>query len=143
MRMPELRELLPIGYAAGSACVAVMLLKTLPMGRFLLLLDRRVLSLPKHEPALYGRIAIAVTRRVPRLGVGECLLRSILLYRMLRAAGYLPSLVIGVSRDGGTLRSHGWIELADEPLCEPEDPRIRYQTTLRHEAEQSHYLTAL
>lgn len=71
MRVPELRELLPIGYASGSAYLAVLLLKTVSLQRFLLLLGCCLLSLPKHEPELYGRIAIAITRRTMRLGVGS------------------------------------------------------------------------
>lgn len=134
MRVPELRELLPITYAGASAYLAVALLKTLSLQQFLLLLDRWLFFLPRYEPELYACIAIAVTRRTLRLGVGECLLRSVLLYRMLKAARYMPVLVIGVNLNEGVLHSHGWIELSGEPLCEQQDPRLLYQTMLRHEA---------
>ncbi len=42
---------------------------------------------------------------------GPCLLRSILLFWLLKARGGQPKLLIGVNKKNGNLNSHAWIEL--------------------------------
>ena len=49
---------------------------------------------------------------------GNCLERSLLLYRFLGEAGAAPRLVMGVNREGTTLGGHAWVELDGEPLAD-------------------------
>lgn len=47
---------------------------------------------------------------------GNCLERSLVLYRFLGEAGAEPRLVMGVNRAGGAVGGHAWIELDGEPI---------------------------
>jgi hypothetical protein len=49
---------------------------------------------------------------------GNCLERSLVLYRFLAEVGAEPQLVMGVNAAGGTVGGHAWIELDGEPLEE-------------------------
>jgi hypothetical protein len=49
---------------------------------------------------------------------GNCLERSLVLYRFLGEAGAEPTLVMGVNKAGGMVGGHAWIELDGEPIEE-------------------------
>jgi len=46
----------------------------------------------------------------------NCLERSLVLYRILSSEGIDPSLVLGLSRAGGHVAGHAWIELAESQM---------------------------
>lgn len=49
---------------------------------------------------------------------GNCLERSLLLYRLLSQAGADVSLVMGVRRDAAAVAGHAWVELDGRPLAD-------------------------
>ena len=49
---------------------------------------------------------------------GNCLERSLVLYRFLGEVGASPTLVMGVNRDQAKVGGHAWVELDGEPLAE-------------------------
>lgn len=64
---------------------------------------------------------IDVIRRVVGTGgrlivSANCLERSLVLYRLLSHAGAEPTLVLGVRRDGSSLKGHAWVALDGAPF---------------------------
>ncbi len=51
----------------------------------------------------------------------NCLERSLVFYRLLLRAGAAPVLVLGMRRDGSTLKGHAWVALDGEPFEVSED----------------------
>jgi hypothetical protein len=49
---------------------------------------------------------------------GNCLERSLVLYRFLGEVGAAPGLVMGVNKEGAAVEGHAWIELDGEPLAD-------------------------
>lgn len=50
---------------------------------------------------------------------GQCLARSLVLYRALSRRGANPTLVIGFRRDRESVMGHAWVEVDGAPLDEP------------------------
>ena len=57
----------------------------------------------------------AAANRMPG-GVGRCLVRSMVLCRLLLAHGYAAKLALGVRIQGAELQSHAWVELDGVPV---------------------------
>lgn len=80
---------------------------------------------PAGTPVRAARIAYLAdlvyrTEHVERHG--NCLERSLVLYRYLGAAGAEPQLLVGLRRDGQSAPGgHAWVTLAGEPVGEPPD----------------------
>lgn len=86
-------------------------------------------------PESVARTAGAVVRRLPRLGVGECLLRSLVIYAMLRPQRQVEIefvLGAGPADEAGRPALHCWIEAAGRPLLETADPYACFQVLWRH-----------
>ena len=49
---------------------------------------------------------------------GNCLERSLVMYRFLAQAGARPQLVMGVSTSTAGVKGHTWVELNGEPLLD-------------------------
>ena len=49
----------------------------------------------------------------------ECLPRSIVLSKMLRARGYQASTIIGIAKEDHSLASHAWVEVNGQMIGEP------------------------
>lgn len=49
---------------------------------------------------------------------GNCLARSLVVYRYLSGASFLPELVVGVRRDGGGVVGHAWVVVDGRPVAE-------------------------
>ena len=117
---------------ALTALLPVMI-KFLPVPRVLSAIEptkrRRDCSLTVHELA---HIAHAMSRRWPRFGVGECLVRSFVLYNLLRRFGYNPVLVIGGRLAKSDLDCHSWIEVDGKPLCESNNPNMNFKVLYVH-----------
>lgn len=56
-----------------------------------------------------------------RAAHGDCLHRSLLLYRELSAAGADPVLVVGFRRGDGGVTGHAWVVVDDCPVVEAAD----------------------
>jgi hypothetical protein len=104
------------------------MIKLLPVPQVLSVIEsrkrRRDCSLTVYELA---HIAKAVSRRWPRFGVGECLIRSLVLYNLLSRFAYDPVLVIGGRLAKDDLDCHSWIEVDGEPLCESNNPHRSFK----------------
>ncbi|MGQ9897116.1 MAG: lasso peptide biosynthesis B2 protein [Acidobacteriota bacterium] len=95
--------------------------KTLP--EVLNYLDRMPVraSVGGISPEAIAQTARAVVRRLPRFGIGECLLRSLVIYAMLRPQRWANiSFVLGAGAldDQGRPALHCWIEVNGQPLLE-------------------------
>ena len=55
-----------------------------------------------------------------------CLRRSLLLWWLLRRDGIETVLRVGVSRDGGALHAHAWVEYLGRPLNDADDVALRF-----------------
>jgi hypothetical protein len=62
---------------------------------------------------------------------GPCLIRSLLLFWLLKVRGEHAELLIGVRKDGPIFNSHAWIESDGKILGENEDGPLRFSTLLR------------
>jgi hypothetical protein len=118
------------------AALVSLMVKALPLPRVISMLQSRgrfgTSSLEAHELA---RIARAAARVGPRFGVGECLVRSLVLYHLLRRAAYNPVLLIGARLCNGEFDGHCWIEVDGKSLCEFNDPRHVFKLVYRFEAQ--------
>ena len=70
------------------------------------------------------RLTQGVLRRTHRRA--SCHPRSLVLFHVLSGWGYPVALQYGVRKTGGRLEGHAWLDLAGEPLGEPQDPRPLY-----------------
>ena len=68
-------------------------------------------------------VAIAAGRGPVR---ASCLRRSLLLWFLLRRDGVETILRVGVSREGGTLHAHAWVEYRGRPLNDADDIAARF-----------------
>jgi hypothetical protein len=116
------------------AAIVPLMVKVLPLPRVLSILQLTGRyggsSFKAHELA---RIARAVVRIGPRFGVGECLVRSLVLFHLLRSAAYKPVLFIGARLSDGRFDGHCWIEVDGRSLCEFNDPRQFFKLVHRFE----------
>jgi len=128
MRLPQAREIYPLVRSGALIILLPAMIKLLPVQRVLSAIEprkrRRDSSLTVHELA---RIANAISRRGPRFGVGECLIRSFVLYNVLSRFAHDPVLVIGGRLAKDDLDCHSWIEVDGEPVCEFNDPRRTFK----------------
>jgi len=61
----------------------------------------------------------------------NCLQRSLLLYRLLSAAGADPELVVGLHEHDGKIMGHAWVLVEGKSLVEPEPALLRFSPVLR------------
>jgi hypothetical protein len=81
---------------------------------------------PSRPPAPEREIRIAELARVVyrsqhKSRSGNCLERSLVLYRYLSGAGADPELLVGVRRGEEEVRGHAWVTLHGAPVEEPPD----------------------
>jgi hypothetical protein len=69
------------------------------------------------DPASVQRIA-GFVRRLSRPG-GNCLARSLVLYRFLSREGADPRLTLGLRQSGTALVGHAWVTVGDLPVLGP------------------------
>ena len=122
MRVPKVREIPVVLRSCILAAIVPVMVKALPLPRVLSLLEPRKRVQSSCDPYELARIVSAAVRLGPRFGVGECLVRSLVLYNSLRRAAYAPLLVIGGRLSDDRFEGHCWIEIDGKPLAEPNDP---------------------
>ncbi len=66
-----------------------------------------------------------------RIADRDCLQRSLLLYRLLSAAGADPELVVGFREQDGKIIGHAWVLVDDMSIVEPESDLVRFSPVLR------------
>jgi hypothetical protein len=79
------------------------------------------------------RLAANVLRlsKLLRIADRDCLQRSLLLYRLLSAAGADPELVVGFREQDGKIIGHAWVLVDDMSIVEPESDLVRFSPVLR------------
>src|SRR5947208_15606769 len=96
MRVPPVREIYPVLHCTTLAAILPLMIKYISIPRVLALMEpRKGYSNPSVNAYALARIAGSVVRRCPRFGIGECLLRSLLLYNLLLKFAYRPVLMLG------------------------------------------------
>lgn len=115
--------------------VLPLLLKLLSLPALLRLLDPGVRSRPTSDPAQLER-RILLARRLLSRQHGpfrqSCLRRSIVLLRHLRGCGFPVTILFGISKPGGNLDGHAWLELDGQPIAETNGPQARYRVIYRY-----------
>lgn len=88
-------------------------------------------------PLLHGRydwtrlVALADLATRMTHGQGRCLVRSLLVFWLLKARGEPAELVIGVCKEASALNSHAWIESQGKVMADSPDGVGRFATLLR------------
>jgi hypothetical protein len=79
------------------------------------------------------RLAANVLRlsKLLRIADHDCLQRSLLLYRLLSAAGADPELVVGFRAQDGKIIGHAWVLVDDVSIVEPQSDLVRFSPVLR------------
>jgi transglutaminase superfamily protein len=101
--------------AFGWLCVLPVLKRTLPLERLV-----RLMSLPSRGTARdrgHEQRTILIVSRLSRASGGNCLERSLVLYRYLAQANADPHLVVGMARPDEYL-GHVWVTVDGQPLLE-------------------------
>ena len=86
-----------------------------------------------RDPVAERRLAANVLRlsKLLRIADRDCLQRSLLLYRLLSAAGADPELVVGFREQDGKIIGHAWVLVDDMSIVEPESDLVRFSPVLR------------
>jgi hypothetical protein len=66
-----------------------------------------------------------------RIADRDCLQRSLLLYRLLSAAGADPELVVGFREQDGKIVGHAWVLVDEVSIVGPESDLVRFSQVLR------------
>ena len=74
---------------------------------------------PAHAGARLGRAVVRTLRPLP--ADSRCLVRALVLTRLLARRGIPSSVVLGV-RGGGEFEAHAWVEYGEIPLLAPAGP---------------------
>jgi len=74
---------------------------------------------------------VLLLSKLLRIADRDCLQRSLLLYRLLSAAGADPELVVGFREQDGKIIGHAWVLVDDMSLVEPESDLVRFSPVLR------------
>jgi len=124
MREPRPRDISVLLRSGALAMVVPIMVKVLPLPRVISMLEPAgCVREPSYGADDLARIADAVARRGPRLGVGQCLVRSLVLYNLLRRFAYDAVFLIGGRLFEGRLDCHSWIEIDGKSLYECHNPR--------------------
>jgi Transglutaminase-like superfamily len=86
-----------------------------------------------RDPVAERRLTANVLRlsKFLRIADRDCLQRSLLLYRLLSAAGADPELVVGLHEQDGKIIGHAWVLVGGTSLVEPESDLTRFSPLLR------------
>jgi Transglutaminase-like superfamily len=105
--------------AGWRVCLPV-LKRRLPLARLarLMWMGERARPVTVQREARIAELARIVFRSEHVSRAGNCLERSLVLYRYLSAAGVDPHLVVGITV-GETVRGHAWVIVRGEPVEEP------------------------
>lgn len=69
----------------------------------------------------------SIVGRLDRLSGGNCLSRSLIVYRLLSRAGADPILVVGFANEGRVV-GHTWVQVQGRPLLDDPGSLARYTT---------------
>jgi len=109
------RDALLAARTFGWLCVLPLLKRTLPLDRLVPLMWHQPRGAAR-DPAREQR-TIRVVGRLSRTSGGNCLERSLVLYRYLARANANPHLVVGMAKPDEYL-GHVWVTVDGRPLLE-------------------------
>lgn len=128
LRMPDSGKMTMMLRSALLALLVPAMARFLPLPRvFSILRSKSRLRRRSLSPEELAQMARTAVRFAPHFGVGECLIRSLVLYNLLSRASYNPTLLIGARVAGGNFDCHCWIEVDGNTLSESNDPRERFK----------------
>jgi Transglutaminase-like superfamily len=106
---------------AGWRLVLPPLKRRLPVTRLVRLMWKGERSRPvtPGREARIAELARVVYRSEHASRRGNCLERSLVLYRYLSAAGADPQLVVGLRSGEAAVRGHAWVAVRGQPVEEP------------------------
>lgn len=105
----------------GWICILPLLKRTVPLPRLVRLMWLSPHSVERNVER--ERRTIRIVGRLSRASGGNCLERSLIVYRYLARAGADPRLVVGISKPGEFL-GHVWVTVDGRPMLEsPESLR--------------------
>ena len=106
---------------AGWRLVLPLVKGRLPLPRLVRLMwaGERARRVRPEREARIADLARIVYRSEHVSRPGNCLERSLVLYRYLSAAGADPHLVVGVRGGEAAVRGHAWVTVRGEPVEEP------------------------
>jgi hypothetical protein len=134
LKISRIREICAVFRCGALAALVPVMVRVLPLPRVLCMLEpKRKLRESSYNAHELARIAGAVIRRGPRFGVGECLVRSLILYNLLQRFAYAPVLLIGGRLFEGRFDCHCWIEVDGKSVHESNDPRKFFKVFYRQE----------
>ena len=117
------RDALLVGRVFGWLCVLPVLKRRLPLARLV-----RLMWLEPRGGArdpVQERRTIRAVARLSRAHGGNCLERSLVLYRYLARANADPRLVVGMARPDEYL-GHVWVTVDGQPLLETPESLAPY-----------------
>lgn len=117
------RDAVLAGRIVGWLCVLPLLKRRLPLARLVRLMWLRPRGAAR-DPRREERTIRAVAR-LSRASGGNCLERSLVLYRYLARANADPRLVVGIARPDEYL-GHVWVTVDGRPLLETPDGLASY-----------------
>jgi hypothetical protein len=100
----------------GWMCMLPLLKRLMPLPRLV-----RLMSLPprrRRAEAAEVQRTVHLVDRICRVRGGNCLERSLILYRCLTRAGAKPRLVAGIGKSSDEFVGHAWVTVAGEPLLD-------------------------
>ncbi len=134
--------------AAAMASLLWLLLRILSLPRMLALIDPGVTAAAGAGQVPLERAVALVSellgRRRHSLGPWQtgCLSRSLVLFRLLRQAGWPVVVCFGVAREGGAISGHCWLEQDGVAVAEEDDPRRAFRAIYSYPAGPSSQATA-
>jgi hypothetical protein len=121
------RDALLVGRVFGWLCVLPVLKRSLALDRLV-----RLMWLPPRgarDPVREQR-TISTVARLSRASGGNCLERSLVLYRYLARGNADPRLVVGMARPDEYL-GHVWVAVDSRPLLETQETLEAYAEVVR------------
>jgi hypothetical protein len=116
----------------GWMCVLPVLKRTLPLPRLVRLMWVSPRD-PERDPEREKRV-IRVVARLSRASGGNCLERSLILYRYLSRVDADPRLVIGMAKPDMYL-GHVWVTVNGRPLLETPETLRGYEEVTAFDSE--------
>jgi len=117
------RDALLAGRIYGWLCVLPLLKRRLPLPRLVRLMWLRPRGTTRDR--IRERRTIRAVARLSRVSGGNCLERSLVLYRYLARANADPRLVVGMARPDEYL-GHVWVTVDGRPLLETTETLASY-----------------
>jgi len=115
--MRYLRAVLALPWVLAAALAVTRSFQRLPLDELPASLARRQPRPPRpvRDPLLLRALVGRLLRWLPPYGMGPCLKRSLILYRLWSLCGLEPRLHLGLREAGRARAFHAWVTAAGRP----------------------------